>query len=107
MTFWFWRKVLDYPPLMQIKLSISASHRAAILRASGAPALVVQKPMQDTLRLRLGMIKAIQDIFRDESKLYTESTAFAISHLIVSEVSIILPFSGEEERELVPQHFIC
>ncbi|CEJ59376.1 hypothetical protein PMG11_08001 [Penicillium brasilianum] len=85
MTFWFWRKVLDYPPLMQIKLSISASHRAAILRASGAPALVVQKPMQDTLRLRLGMIKAIQDIFRDESKLYTESTAFAISHLIVSE----------------------
>lgn len=89
---------------MQIKLSISASHRAAILKASGAPALVVQKPTQDTLRLRLGMIKSIQEIFRDESKLYTESTVFAISHLIVSEVSVFLPRISKQEERFVDQH---
>lgn len=92
-TLWFWRKVLDDPALMQIKLSISASHRAAILKASGASALVVRKPTQDTLRLRLGMIKSIQEIFRTESKIYTESTIFAISHLLVSEVGVSIPIS--------------
>lgn len=91
---------------MQIKLSISASHRAAILKASGAPALVVQKPTQDTLRLRLGMIKSIQDIFRDERKLYTESTVFAISHLIVSEVSDFLPIIFKQKEGFVDQHSV-
>lgn len=75
---------------MQIKLSISASHRAAILESSGAPAEMVQKPAQDALRLRVGTIKSVQALLQNKAKIYSGSTIFIISHLIVSEVRAFL-----------------
>ncbi|KAJ5098852.1 hypothetical protein N7532_005853 [Penicillium argentinense] len=82
---WFWQKALEDPALMQIKLSISASHRAAILEACGAPAEAVMKPAQDALRLRVGTIKSVQEILQNKTRVYSESTVFLIAHLIVSE----------------------
>ncbi|KAJ5669892.1 hypothetical protein N7462_010962 [Penicillium macrosclerotiorum] len=84
-TVWFWKKALDDPALMQIKLSISASHRAAILGSYGSSAASAQKHTQDALRLRVGTIKSLRSILHSTSKIYTESTIFIIAHLIVSE----------------------
>lgn len=83
---WFWQKALEDPALMQIKLSISASHRAAILESCGAPIDMVRKPAQDALRLRVGTIKSVQELLQNKAKIYNGSTIFIISHLIVAEV---------------------
>jgi hypothetical protein len=85
-TLWFWKKVLDDPILMHIKLSISASHRTAALKAFGAPSIIVQQPAQDSIRFRLGTMKSLQKIFQNENNIYSESTVFLITHLIISEV---------------------
>ncbi|KAJ5670647.1 uncharacterized protein N7477_006010 [Penicillium maclennaniae] len=83
--FWFWKKALEDPTLMQIKLSISASHRAAILTASGASTAIVQKPAQDALRLRVGTIKSLRCMLQDAATVSSEETIFIIAHIIVSE----------------------
>jgi hypothetical protein len=85
-VYWFWERALEDPALMQIKLSISASHRAAILESCGAPADMIRKPAQDALRLRVGTLKSVQELLQNKTKVYTGSTIFIISHLIVSEV---------------------
>ncbi|CAI7669946.1 unnamed protein product [Penicillium pancosmium] len=82
---WFWQKALEDPALMQIKLSISASHRAAILESCGAPPEMIRKPAQDALRLRVGTIKSVQELLQNKAKIYAGSTIFIISHLIVAE----------------------
>ncbi|KAJ5226817.1 uncharacterized protein N7469_006823 [Penicillium citrinum] len=82
---WFWQKALEDPALMQIKLSISASHRAAILESCGAPPDMIRKPAQDALRLRVGTIKSVQELLQNKNKIYADSTIFVISHLIVAE----------------------
>ena len=71
---------------MQIKLSISASHRAAILAASGASTTTVQKPTHDAIRLRVGTIKSLQCILQNTATMYSDQTVFIIAHIIVSEV---------------------
>ncbi|KAJ6018326.1 hypothetical protein N7451_001705 [Penicillium sp. IBT 35674x] len=70
---------------MQIKLSISASHRAAILTASGASTAIVQKPAQDALRLRVGTIKSLQSLLQSAATVYSEQTIFIIAHIITAE----------------------
>ena len=71
---------------MQIKLAISAAHRAAILTASGASMVTVQKPAQDALRLRGETIKSLRYILQNTSAMCCEQTVFIIAHIIVSEV---------------------
>ena len=88
-TLCFWKKVLDDPLLMHIKLSISASHRTAIFKASGASPATVQQLEQDTIRFRLGTMKSLQKMFENGSKIYLESTVFMITHLVISEVRVL------------------
>lgn len=91
-TVWFWKKAVEDPTLMQIKLAISASHRAAILAASGAPSLAVQKPAQDALRFRGETIKSLRYILQNTSTMCYEQTVFIIAHIIVSEVCTCTPY---------------
>jgi hypothetical protein len=85
-TVWFWKKAVEDPTLMHIKLAISAAHRAAILSASGASMVAVQKPTQDALRYRGETIKSLRSILQNSSTMCYEQTVFIIAHVIVSEV---------------------
>jgi hypothetical protein len=89
-TVWFWKKAVEDPTLMQIKLAISAAHRAAILMASGASMAAVQKPAQDALRFRGETIKSLRYTLQNASTMCCEQTVFIIAHIIVSEVGAIL-----------------
>lgn len=75
---------------MQIKLSISASHRAAILSASGASTAIVQKQAQDALRFRVGTINSLRYLLQDAATVFSEQTIFVIAHIIISEVRAYL-----------------
>lgn len=106
-TAWFWQRAIEDPTLMQIKLAISAAHRAAILTASGASDSVVRKPSQDALRFRGEAIKSLRHILQNTSTMSYEQTIFIIAHIIISEVSPCPHKRGFDSPVLLQSLFYC